>query len=157
MIKVLFVCLGNICRSPLAEAIFNHKIKLLHWQNKFYVDSCGTGDYHIGEQPDHRTVAVSGKHNIPIHHACRQLISEDLLEFDYLLAMDASNHRNIINLTSDTRSREKVLLMRSFDSSDNFNEVPDPYHGTKEFEEVYQILDRSLEGFISFLRQQHRL
>ena len=110
MIKVLFVCLGNICRSPLAEAIFNHKIKALGWNDKFHVDSCGTGDYHIGQQPDRRTIAAANQHNIPINHACRQLIKEDLAEFDYLLAMDESNQRNILRFALDN-NKSKVLLI----------------------------------------------
>jgi protein-tyrosine phosphatase len=158
MVKVLFVCLGNICRSPLAEAIFNHKIKKLGWQHQFEVDSCGTGDYHIGSQPDKRTIRVATNHGVPIYHKCRQLTTDDLERFDYLLAMDSSNHRNIVRLASSEEHHKKVLLMRSFDSASKYHEVPDPYHGDdRDFQEVFEILDRSLEAFISHLRQAHSL
>jgi protein-tyrosine phosphatase len=156
MVKVLFVCLGNICRSPLAEALFKHKIKQAGLANKVTADSCGTGDYHIGSQPDRRSVQVAQKHHVPIDHACRQLVDSDLVEFDYLMAMDKSNHRNILFLASKPDQHAKVLLMRSFDKSDNLEEVPDPYYGgPKDFQEVYDILDRSLDGFIAHLHNRH--
>jgi protein-tyrosine phosphatase len=156
MVNVLFVCLGNICRSPLAEALFNHKIKQAGLSHRVISDSCGTGDYHIGSQPDHRTIQVATVHQIPIRHACRQLNSRDLIEFDYVLAMDKSNYRNILFMAGQPAHHEKVLLMRAFDESDNQDEVPDPYHGgAKEFQDVYDILDRSLDGFIAFLKQRH--
>lgn len=158
MIKVLFVCLGNICRSPLAEAIFNHKLKHRNWTQLFEVDSCGTGDYHIGDQPDKRTVKVSRKNGVEIAHACRQLTPDDLDYFDYIMAMDKSNYFNILRLSTTDQSNKKVKLMRDFDIEHPGAEVPDPYFGSeKEFQEVFNILDRSLDEFLSHLKQQHSL
>jgi protein-tyrosine phosphatase len=158
MIKVLFVCLGNICRSPLAEAIFKHKLKINNLAHAFEVDSCGTGDYHIGEQPDKRTVKVSNKNGVEINHACRQLVADDLDYFDYLLAMDKSNYFNILRLSKTDVVNEKVKLMREFDPEHPGAEVPDPYNGgDREFQEVFAILDRSLDQFIAHLRMQHSL
>ena len=158
MIKVLFVCLGNICRSPLAEAIFKHKIKNERLLHLFEIDSCGTGDYHIGSQPDHRTIKVANQNGVEIFHACRQLIEDDLNYFDYILAMDNNNYWNITHLSRQKTIEDKVKLMREFDSLDPGAEVPDPYHGgDREFREVFCILDRSVEGFISYLKAQHSL
>jgi len=158
MIKVLFVCLGNICRSPLAEAIFNHKLKQLKLDDRFIVDSSGTGNYHIGSQPDKRTIKVSQKNGVDIYHACRQLVKADLKEFDYILAMDKSNFQDILNLADSLELRRKVMMMRNFDSLFRGFDVPDPYYGgDQEFQDVYDILNRSLDGFIAHLKKQHSL
>jgi len=158
MIKVLFVCLGNICRSPLAEALFKHKIKLESLSHRFEVDSCGTGDYHIGSQPDHRTIKVAHQNGVEIFHACRQLKGDDLDYFDYIVAMDKSNHSDILQWSTQKIHEEKVLLMRNFDIMQTGTEVPDPYHGgDREFQEVYSILDRCLNGFISHVKLKHSL
>lgn len=153
MINILFVCLGNICRSPLAEAIFNKKIRKYNLEKKYHCDSAGTSDYHIGEPPDPRTIEVAHKHETPIEHYGQQFTKELAASFDYLIAMDRSNYNNMIaELGQDP---ENLYLMRHFDQEAPNTEVPDPYFGGGDgFEHVYQILDRSIENLIRFLKEK---
>lgn len=156
-VKVLFVCLGNICRSPLAEAIFIHKIKNEGLDHHFEVDSCGTSNYHIGEEPDERTIINAIRNKITITHRARQLSENDLVHYDFILAMDKSNHSNILKVTGAHNHTHKIKLMRSFDPQPG-EEVPDPYFGgEKGFQEVFEILDRSTHSFLEFLVNEHQL
>jgi protein-tyrosine phosphatase len=155
-IKVLFVCLGNICRSPLAEAIFNHKIQQNGISNHFDVDSCGTSNYHIGDQPDPRTLASAKKNGVNINHLGRQLRPADLERYDYILAMDQSNLDNIFLLKDAEKYAEKISLLGKFDPEGKGAEVPDPYFGGEEgFQFVYEMLDRTLDCFIRHVRKHH--
>jgi len=150
--KILFVCLGNICRSPLAEAVFNHKIKKYKLESFFQADSCGTGNYHLGGSPDHRTIFTARKNGVAINHRARQLSDVDLIEFDQIIAMDESNEFNILRLPSASQYKHKVRLMRAYDPHGP-GDVPDPYHGAEaDFQEVFEILDRSIEQFIIELK-----
>ncbi|HMG93557.1 MAG TPA: low molecular weight protein-tyrosine-phosphatase [Chryseolinea sp.] len=153
--KILFVCLGNICRSPLAEAIFKHKVKQKNLEHLFDIDSCGTGNYHIGDIPDTRTFAIAKKHGVDIDHIVRQLCSQDLDSYDYILAMDKNNHQNILRLSDSDVHKEKVFLMREFDDLGKGEEVPDPYWGNeREFQEVFDILDRSIDRFLEHVSNE---
>ena len=152
--KILFVCLGNICRSPLAEAIFNHKIQNKSLADAFVADSCGTASYHVGDWPDPRTIKNARKNKVEINHVGRQLSPIDLETFDLILAMDTSNLENILNLPNGAPHHEKIKLVRSFDPSGP-GSVPDPYYGTeKDFQEVFEILDRTIENLISELEKK---
>ncbi len=155
MIKVLFVCLGNICRSPMAEGIFQQMTKA---ENLPYdCDSAGTSNYHIGELPDERMRKTARTHEIELTHRARQISKEDFDKFDYIIAMDKSNYQNILNLKSrvNNAAEPKIMLMRSFDQDKADLEVPDPYYGGIDgFEQVYQILYRSNENFIRFLKEE---
>ena len=156
-IKVLFVCLGNICRSPLAEAIFKDKIKRRGLDQFIEADSCGTSNYHIGDSPDPRTIANATKNGVTIDHCGRQLCVQDLEDFDFILAMDNSNYRNILSLPGSDKFADKVILARDFDPKGK-GEVPDPYYGgEKGFQEVFDILDRTLEQFIQHLVTEYKL
>lgn len=156
MIKVLFVCLGNICRSPLAEAIFKKKVEIEGLSHKIHADSAGTANYHVGENPDPRTVEIAAKYGVPVNHKGQQFKNHHQNEFDYLVAMDHSNYQNMtLEMASDP---DKLMLMRDFDSMGKGENVPDPwYGGMNGFEDVYQILDRSLDEFLTYLREKHDL
>jgi protein-tyrosine phosphatase len=152
--KVLFVCLGNICRSPLAEAVFNHKITQLNLQHRISADSCGTGDYHIGDQPDPRTIKTAEKNGVEIWHPARQLSVQDLTAFDYLFAMDEQNKRGILRLPDAGKHAHKIKLMREFDPQGQ-GDVPDPYYGTMhDFQFVFEMLDRTLDVFIESIKSE---
>ena len=149
--RVLFVCLGNICRSPLAEAIFNHQSKLSGFE--FYSDSCGTANYHVGDSPDTRTIQVAQKNGVFIEHLGRQLSIEDIDRYDLILTMDSSNYRNTLKVFS-RESESKVKMLRDFDPQGR-GDVPDPYYGTmRDFDEVFMILDRSIREVIRSLKDQ---
>ncbi len=140
--KVLMVCLGNICRSPLAEGILKSKIDT----DTVWVDSAGTGGYHIGNPPDPRSIAVAKKHGIDIsQQVCRKLSYSDLEEFDVIYAMDKSNYGNILGLSRNKAQAAKVKLLLS-EANIKESEVPDPYYDSiNGFEKVYQLIDKACE------------
>jgi len=150
--KILMVCLGNICRSPLAEGILKHKIEKLglSWQ----VDSAGTGDYHTGSMPDSRSIAVAKKYNIDISgQQARQFKTKDFTYFDLILVMDASNYRNVVNLARDEEDINKVKLIMNLAKPGENLEVPDPYWNNDGFEQVFAMLDLACDNLIEKYRQ----
>jgi protein-tyrosine phosphatase len=155
MKKILFLCLGNICRSPLAEGVFS--TMAAQTALDVYVDSAGTGAYHIGELPYHATRKVAKKYGIELTHKARQLKAADFQEFDYILAMDNNNFSHAAQLAQKTANVKASLhLFREFDSDKTSMEVADPYYGTdKDFEVCYQTVKRCSEGLLEFLQQQN--
>jgi protein-tyrosine phosphatase len=151
---VLFVCLGNICRSPLAEGIFIHRARQRGVLDRFNVDSCGTGGWHIGERADPRSLAVAARHGVALPSIARQLAPDDPARFSWLIAMDRANARTLLQAGG---APDRVRLMRSFDpalagAADDQLDVPDPYHWEGDgFEEVYQMLDRACAGLLDSL------
>lgn len=145
------VCLGNICRSPLAEGILKDKID----KNKIQVDSAGTANYHIGKQPDPRSIAVAKKYGIDISgQRCRQITAKDLVEFDHIYAMDRENYKNILALAKNDEERQKVkLLLHHVTPAPQ--EVPDPYYGGDDgFVEVFHLIDSACETIAAQLNQK---
>ncbi len=146
MKNVLFVCLGNICRSPLAEAVFKDIVKKRGLEDKISVDSCGTGNWHIGETPDPRSVAIASRNGIPIMHRGRQLEEADFQNFDYILAMDKANLRDITS-KKGASGHDNIHLMQSFDNNQSGEDVPDPYYGGEDgFQRVFDMLQESCEN-----------
>lgn len=136
----------------MAEAIFNHKISKAGLHEFLMGDSCGTSNYHIGSDPDKRTIHCVNKNGVSIQHAARQLNIHDLEAFDLILAMDENNHRDILRLELASKHAHKVKLMRDFDPRGSGN-VPDPYWGgEKEFQEVYDMLNRSIDTLIATMQ-----
>lgn len=159
MIKVLFICLGNICRSPLAEAIFNHKVKENGLEGQIKSDSCGTADFHIGEFPDERSLQCAKNRGLLINHRGRQINQLDLKDFDYLIVMDQINLKNVQNLMERYGLfHQHLYLMRQFQPSADHPDVPDPFYGEPDgFEIVYDILEESLEIFLFKIKKYHNL
>jgi len=143
MVKVLMVCLGNICRSPLAEGILKSKVS----SKSIRVDSAGTAAYHIGNLPDSRSIEVAKKHGIDISDQRARVFSvQDFVSYDFIYAMDLANYDNIIQLASNKIDRDKVKLILSELKEGEGLEVPDPYYGGEDgFENVFQMLDKSCE------------
>ena len=143
MKKILMVCLGNICRSPLAEGILQSKLDA----NFFTVDSAGTAAYHIGELPDQRSIAVAKKYGIDIsNQRARKFDIKDFIEFDIIYAMDKENYQNICSLAKNNSQVHKVkMILNEINPSENLS-VPDPYYGGDDgFQNVYQLLDEACE------------
>ena len=143
MTKILMVCLGNICRSPLAHGLLQSKLP----SDTFFIDSAGTAAYHVGNSPDYRSIAVAKKHGINISmQKARQFKADDFDRFDKIYAMDASNFDNILALATTIAHREKVDLILNENPRIASKNVPDPYYGdTKDFDYVFQILDETCD------------
>ena len=150
-ISVLFVCLGNICRSPAAEAIFISLLEKKGLTDGFIVDSAGTGSWHIGKKADSRMRIASKRRNINILSRARQINSKDFEEFNYILAMDDSNFSQIQDFKNRTNSTDfaSIKKIQNFRTVFHEKEVPDPYFGGDEgFEYVLDILEDSVSGFL---------
>jgi protein-tyrosine phosphatase len=153
--KIVFVCLGNICRSPTAEGIFQHLVKERGLESYFYIDSAGTSAYHIGEPANSKSRQVAERHGVELRSRARRFEVGDLEEFDLILAMDRENYDNLKQLDSNGRYSDKILLMRDFDPQPGDGEVPDPYYGGMDgFQHVFEVLRRSSNELLNELEER---
>ena len=158
-VTVVFVCLGNICRSPTAEGVFRHLVGQAGLSKQFEIDSAGTSAHHVGEGPDRRARAYARTQGVRLEGASRQFVAGDFEDFDYVIAMDKANRADMRPLAHGEDELAKLSLMRDWDPSDEGEQdVPDPYYGGDEgFAEVFAICERSCAGLLAQLRERHGL
>lgn len=154
MISVLFVCLGNICRSPMAEGVFRKVLKQENLSSKINVDSAATSSWHIGSPPHKGTLAILKKYNISADGLVgRQLSKEDFEKFDYIIGMDDSNVQNIFEITGKPQHPKIIRLL---DLTEHNKDVPDPYY-TGDFEETYKLVTEGCQALLEKIRKEHSL
>lgn len=153
MVRVLFVCLGNICRSPMAEAVFAHRVHAAGLQDSIEVDSAGTGHWHVGQSANPGSLTILEREDIPYDGRARLLTGDDLEEFDYIVAMDRQNQADIMAMGS---GRAKVVLFMQFAPQAGVAEVPDPYYDGR-FEVVYELVKQASDGLLAAIRKVHAL
>lgn len=156
MTRILMVCLGNICRSPLAEGILKDKLK--HLDAKIVIDSAGTGGYHIGAPPDERSVKVANKYGISLAgQQARKFTQSDFDDFDLIYVMDNSNKRDVLRLARNKSDEQKVKLILNEIFPDENVDVPDPYYGGhRGFENVYELLDKACNEIAKNISDEHQ-
>lgn len=158
-VRVCFVCLGNICRSPTAEGVMRSVLTRAGLDGVVLVESAGTADYHTGELPDMRSRAAAKARGVLLESRAQQFLASSFARFDYVLAMDAQNLDHLKQLASSADDRNKVRLLRSFDPASPLDaRVPDPYHGGADgFEQVLDLCEAACDGLLQHLRRAHSL
>jgi len=152
--RILFVCMGNICRSPTAEGVMRHLLEDAGLADRGEIESAGTGGWHAGEPPDERATLAARRRGVTLEGAARQVRPEDFRRFDLLIALDRANLRELLARAPDEEAAEKVRLLREFDpAADGDLDVPDPYYGgDRGFETVLDMVEASCRGLIEELR-----
>ena len=158
-VRVCFVCLGNICRSPTAEGVMRHLLARARLSDRVHVESAGTGGWHVGEPADRRSVAHAKRRGVVLDRRAQQLTANYFARFDLLVVADAQNLANVRRLAPSDAERAKVRLLRSFEPGAALGaEVPDPYTGGPDgFEEVLDICERACDGLLAHLRTTYSL
>ena len=158
-VRICFVCLGNICRSPTALGVMRQVLARAGLAGMVQVDSAGTSGFHVGEAPDPRSSSAAMARGYPLEHTAWRFRARDFARFDLVLAMDRANHDALLALTDDAAAHAKVHLLRSFDpSAPGDAEVPDPYHGgARGFDEVLDICEAACAGLLAHIRKEHGL
>ena len=187
MVKVCFVCLGNICRSPTAEAVMKHLVRQAKLERAIHIESAGTGDWHVGETRDRRSLATGEARGIPLSGRAQQFTAADFARFDHVVAMDSSNRDDLLKMAPDAAARAKVTMLRAHEDASGGggspagahrgrvwepaagshvdgaaggepSDVPDPYYGgSRGFEDVFDICQAACAGFLARLRREHQL
>jgi protein-tyrosine phosphatase len=155
--RILFVCMGNICRSPTAEGVMRHVVREAGLEDRVVVDSAGTGGWHAGDPPDERATAAAARRGIALAGAARQVRPEDFERYDLLLASDRQNAAWLRSLAPDAEARAKVRLLREFDPASEGApdlDVPDPYYGGPDgFDEVLDLVEAACRGLLDEVRR----
>lgn len=153
MVRVLFVCLGNICRSPLAEGVFRHLVDEAGLAAQIGADSAGTGNWHVGQPPDPRAQATAARRGIDIaRQRARQVAAVDFNDFDYMLAMDSSNLRDLTRIAPAT-TPARLQLFLDYAADAHTTDVPDPYYGGPDgFDRVYELVHGAATGLLGYIR-----
>lgn len=155
MKKIVFVCLGNICRSPSGEGVFKSILEAKNLENNYFVDSAGTSAYHVGERADSRMRKHASKRGYNLTSRSRQFIKEDFYKFDLIIPMDSTNYNDILYIMEDNKYKNKIMLMTDFSIKYKGQDVPDPYYGGDSgFELVLDILEDSCNGLLKFLENE---
>ncbi|MCF6216676.1 MAG: low molecular weight phosphotyrosine protein phosphatase [Emcibacter sp.] len=163
MIKILFVCLGNICRSPTAEGVFRQKLSQNGIRDGYleniFVDSAGTGAYHVGKEPDRRSQEIALKYGVSLNDLkARRITLQDFTDYDYILGMDHDNIQDMKAICPPGQQYKIKLFMEYADDCPGITEVPDPYTGGIEgFDRVYDFIDRGCNGFLKYLFANNKL
>ncbi len=154
--RLCFVCLGNICRSPTAEAVMRHLVKQAGLDDRIEIESAGTGDWHVGEPRDRRSREVGERRGIPLAGRARQFVPSDFARFDHVLAMDGKNLADLLAMAPDEEARRKLRLLRSYDpASPRDADVPDPYYGgAAGFDHVFDVCQAACAGLLAEVRRE---
>ena len=156
MVKVLFVCLGNICRSPTAEGVFTALINREGLTDLVSVDSAGTSDWHVGDQPDRRAQAAAKARGYDLSmQRARQIKEMDFWDFDYVIAMDSQNHSDL-SIMAPTNAQDRIRMFLSFAPKEGVTDVPDPYYGgANGFDHVLDLVEAASLGLLQEIRKRH--
>ena len=157
--RILFICMGNICRSPTAEGVMRRLLDEAGLADRVEIESAGTGGWHAGEPPDERATLAARRRGVTLEGAARQVLPQDFRRFDLLIALDRSNLRDLLAVAPDEDAAEKVRLLREFDPDANGDlDVPDPYYGgDRGFETVLDMVEAACRGLIDELRAADRV
>jgi protein-tyrosine phosphatase len=150
--RICFVCLGNICRSPTAEAVMRHRLRQEGLHEVVLVESAGTGDWHVGDPPDRRAHAEGRRRGVALEGRSAQFQEHDFARFDLVIALDRKNAADLRILAPDDSAADKVRLLREFDGAAEHHDVPDPYYGGPDgFADTFEIIERAVDGLLAEL------